>query len=399
MCKKLPINIKAIMPFILLFGTMFIFGAIGNIRGVSYPLIKTEFGISYEQQGAFVSIISFGYVAFCIVGGILLGSFGVKKTYLAGFVAMVLGLTGAFFLPGYLSVAAALFVIASSFGLLEINVNALAAQTFTRRSGLYLNLLHFMFGAGAILGPRMAGALAVSHGWRYAYLASIPMALLFFTMAVFTKLPDAGSAISDNTEKPKRTSYFTAIRTPTVWFLAAVLGLMLSVDISSSNWAGLYFQDIHGLDPRISGAAFLSNYFILFTISRLLSGFAIEKIGYVRSLFIASLAVIFIFVLGFLLGARGIFILPGLGFFTAIQWPTIMAVAIKHFKEDAPIMTSAIIPIAGGINSAIQYLIGLTNRYIGPAWGYRSSVFYAVLAHAALVFLSRRLLVPHKARQ
>ena len=388
---------KSLLPFILLFGTMFVFGIIGNIRGVSYPLIQAEFSISYEQQGAFVSIISFGYVVFCIVGGILLGSFGVKKTYIAGFIAMLLGLVGAYILPGFMFVAASLFIVSSSFGLLEINVNALAAQTFTKRTGLYLNLLHFFFGAGAILSPRIAGVLAVSHGWRQAYLLSIPLALIFLTLAIITRFPGSNSAVSEEPDRPKRTSYFTALKTPTVWFFAAVLGLLLSVDISSSNWAGLYFRDMHGLDPRVSGAAFLSNYFILFTISRLVSGFAIEKIGYVRSIFISSLIVILIFILGFLLGARGIYILPGIGFFTAIHWPTIMAVGIKHFKEDAPIMTSAIIPIAGGINSIVQYLIGVTNRYIGPAWGYRSSIFYAVLALAALFILTRRLRTPYKA--
>ena len=388
---------KSLMPFVLLFGTMFLFGIIANIRGVSYPLIKDEFGISYEQQGAFVSIISFGYVIFCIVGGILLSQFGVKKTYVAGFAAMVMGLTGAFLLPGFLSVAVALFVVSASFGILEININALAAQTFTKRTGLSLNLLHFLYGAGAIVSPRAAGALAVSFGWRHAYLASIPLALLFVTLAVFTRFPVSEAKVSEESGKPKKISYFTALKTPMVWVIAAVLGLLLAVDISSLNWAGLYFRDIHGLDPRVSTAAFLSNYFILFTVSRLVSGFAIEKLGYVRSLFITTLAVVVIFIIGFMLGVRGIYVLTALGFFTAIHWPTTMAVAMKYFKEDAPIMTSAIIPIAGAMNAGIQFLMGLTNRYIGPAWGYRSSIFYAVLALAALVFLVRRMRNPYKA--
>ena len=90
---------KSLLLFIILFGTMLLFGFIENIKGVTFPLIKVEFNTSYEQQGLMVSILSFSYVIFCFIGGILIGSFGVKKAFIAGFVIMILGLVGAFFLP------------------------------------------------------------------------------------------------------------------------------------------------------------------------------------------------------------------------------------------------------------------------------------------------------------
>ena len=154
---------------------------------------------------------------------------------------------------------------------------------------------------------------------------------------------------------------------------------------------------MYKLDIKTSGAAFISNFYILFTISRLLSGFVIEKIGYLRSLFIAAIAAVFIFILGFILGGKGIYVLPGLGFFTAIFWPTLLAVAMGYFKEDSPVMTSAIIVIAGALNSGIQFLIGLANRLAGPAWGYRSCLLYAIISVAALVVLFRCMRRPYKA--
>jgi fucose permease len=181
-----------------------------------------------------------------------------------------------------------------------------------------------------------------------------------------------------------------------VWVFSVALGLMVAVELCSANWGGLYFQDVYNLDPRTSGAAFISNFYILFTVSRLLGGFAIEKIGYVRSLYISAMATIFIFVLGFLMGENGIYVLPGLGFTTALFWPTIMAVAMGYFREDAPVMTSAIIVIAGAINSGVQFLMGLTNRLAGPAWGYRSGLFYAILIIVSLIILSRRMRQQYK---
>jgi fucose permease len=174
-----------------------------------------------------------------------------------------------------------------------------------------------------------------------------------------------------------------------VWVFAAALGLMVGVELCSPNWAGLYFQDVYNLGVETSGAAFVSNFYIFFTLSRLLSGFIIERIGYTRCLFIAAFAAILVFAAGFILGKTGIYVLPVVGFFVAVFWPTLLASAMVYFRQDSAVMTSAIIVIAGLINGGIQFAIGLTNRLIGPAWGYRSAILYAVLIIAALFVLSR----------
>ena len=390
---------RSVLLYLILFGTMFFLGCIDNIKGVSYPLIKAEFNIPYEQQGMMVSIFSLAFVVFCFVGGMILGSFGVKKTFLAGFVFMITGLVSVFAfpllgLPRILSLAA-LFFVSAALGLLEVGSNALAAQVFTTRVALLMSLLHFFYGAGSSLSPRFSGAIASGLGWRYIYLLSLPLALIFFVPSIFARFPqeDNSSSAAGGT---RRVRFFTALKNPMVWVISVVMGLMVGIEVSSINWAGLYFQDVYNLDPKTSGAAFISNFFIFFTVSRLLSGFAIEKIGYLRSLFIATLAAILVFTIGFTIGAKGIHVLPAVGFFIAVFWPTTLAIGMGYFKEDAPVMTSAIIVLSGALNSVMQFLIGLTNRVVGPAWGYRSCVVYALGIIAALVVLNKRLRHPYK---
>jgi fucose permease len=321
----------------------------------------------------------------------------VKKAYTVGAVFMIAGLAAVFFMPNYWLSTAALFLVCSAFGLFEVSANALATQLFTSRAALLMSLMHFFYGAGSSLSPRAAGAVAAALSWREVYLFSIPVALVVFIPSIFTRFPgaepDASGAPADF---KSRLGFFTALKIPMVWVFAVTLGFMVAVELCSANWAGLYFQDVYKLDPRTAGAAFISNFYILFTVSRLLSGFAIEKIGYMRSLIIAALAVVFIFVLGFILGEKGVYILPGLGFFTAIFWPTVMAAAMTYFKDDSPVITSAIIVIAGALNSGIQFLMGLTNRLAGPAWGYRSGLVYAVLIVASLAVLLRCMRNPSK---
>ena len=376
---------KTLPLLIILFGSMFLSGLIGNIQGVTYPLIKAEFNASYEQQGLMISLVSFGYMLWSLAGGILLGAFGTKKTFALGYVFLFLGLFGIFFMPGFWFIAGALFVIFAGFGLFNVSANALASQVFFHKTALYMNLLHFFYGAGSIISPRIAGALSVSVGWRHVYILYLPPVLFILIFSLFTRFPNQAKEGEGNGKpESKKTGFFTALKTPMVWAFALALGLMMTVEMSVISWAGLYFQDVYNLDPRIEGAAFISWFYILYTISRLLSGFVIEKAGYLRSLFVAVLALIFILALGFFLGAEGIYVFPVLGFFAAILWPTLMAMAMVYFREDAPVMTSAIIVAAGAFNGGIQYLIGLTNRLAGPAWGYRSILIYTVLIIAAL---------------
>jgi fucose permease len=373
---------------------MVIFGLVENIKGVSYPLIKTEFGASYGQQGGFVALLSYSYVFFCFIAGIFLGRFGVKRSLLSGLLCAMFGVTLVFFMPGYLAVGASLFLVYASFGFFEVGVNALATQVFTSRAALLMNLLHFFYGAGAILGPKAAGFLinSAGMGWRHVYLLTLPLSLALFIPALFTRFPgNAGERPAGDLPAEKPLSFLGALKMPMVWAFSIMLGLMEVVEFSSANWGGLYFQDVYGLDPRVDGAAFVSNFYILFTVSRLVSGFVIEKIGYVRSLFIACFATIAVYALGFALGVRGIWVLPLLGFFIAIMWPTVMAVAMGFFGKQAPVITSAIIVLSGAVNSALQFVIGLTNRFAGAAWGFRSCLGYAVILAVVLFLLNRRI--------
>ncbi len=163
------------------------------------------------------------------------------------------------------------------------------------------------------------------------------------------------------------------------------------VEFGAVNWGALYLQDVYQLDPRTVGASFVSAFYVMFTLSRLLSGLAIEKAGYVRSLYISAVCTIVAYLIGFALGRNGIWVLPFTGLFIAIMWPTMMAVAMKAFGPDAPVVTSAIITISGAINAVVQLIIGFTGEILGEAWGYRGCLLYAVVVLLSLRQLDRAL--------
>jgi fucose permease len=378
--------------FIITYATMFLFGFIENIKGVSFPLIKTEFGVSYDNQGGLVSITWFGYVIFCLLASLFMQRFGIKKSILAGYIMICTGAFATLLAPSFWAVSLTLLIVNTGFGFFEVGTNALGTAVFTKRAALMMSLMHFFYGFGAILGPKTAGLLTESFGfsWRKVYIVVIIPTLLIFLFALFTRFNE-NQHESNSEQSSAKITFASALKNPIVWLFCITLGFMEVIEFGAANWGGLYLQDVYNLDPRIVGASFVSTFYILFTLSRLFSGLAIEKIGYLRSLFIAVLCSIVFFFIGFALGRKGIWILTVTGFFIATLWPTIMAYAMKVFGKDAPTVTSVIITVSGAINGVFQLIIGFTNQYVGESWGYRSCLLYSIIVLIMLYFLSKKI--------
>jgi fucose permease len=383
---------KGRLLIFILYGTMFLFGFLENIKGVSYPLIKNEYHVSYETQGKMISSLSFCYTLFVVISGFVLSRFGTKIVYLMGLACAFLGVFSIYFMPGFWAAAFSLLLVFAGFGIFEIGINGVASRLFTEKTALMLNILHFMYGLGAIIGPKAAGMLADSAGpglgWRQIYLLTSPLVLVILVPAVFTKFPGVEGGVNE-APRGEGHGFIAALKTPMVWFFGLTLGLMMGLEMASANWGGLYFQDVYGMDPATRGANFVSAFYILFTLSRLVSGFLIEKAGYMRSLMGAALVVMAVFIAGFVLGERGIYVLPALGFFMAVFWPTLMAVAIRFFGNNAPVTCSAIIAMGGLVNAGIQLGTGYINRWIGAEWGYRSCLVFVLILFCALLGLNR----------
>ena len=384
----------------ILYGTMFLFGFLENIKGVTFPFIKNEFSVSYETQGMMISILTIGFTLFVVASGFMLSRFGIKKIYFLSLALCVLAVTSIFFMPGFRTVVLSLLFLFAGFGVIEISTHAVATQIFIKKAALMMNLLHFMYGIGAIASPKLAGILADTNGaglhWRYVYFLTIPLIMIIFIPMIFAKFPVPESKETENDVMPQKThDFLTALKTPSVWPFGITLGIMMSVELSASNWGGLYFQDLYGMDPVTKGANYVSAFYVLFTLSRLVSGFVIEKIGYICSLFGAIIISAVLFLAGFSLGPSGIYILPFQGFLLAILWPTIMAVAIGYFGKDAPLMTSAIIAIAGLVNSGIQFFMGYFNSWFGAGWSYRSCLLFTIILIPLLCIFNRMIKQNH----
>jgi fucose permease len=391
-------NRNKVLLLVVIYGNMILLGFINNLRGITFPLIKNSFQASYNDQGLLVAMVSFISVLACIAAGVFMGHFGLKKTFLSGFLFFMLGMGALFFSSGFWMAACLYLLLQTGCEVFEIAINGAGVRIFTARSALMLNLLHFFYGVGAIAGPCFAGFIVnmKNSSWQHVYPAGLIPVFVMLVITICTIFPgnSAGSQDQKNDqkdEKRRHVSFWSALKKPEVWLFGCILGLSGALDSGTVNWAGLFLQDVYGLDPSTTGALFFSLFFIPYTLSRLLSGFVIEKIGYSRSLLYSGCIIAALYIIGFGLGRHGIWVLPATGIFIAIIWPTTLAVSVGFFKQDAQAMSSPIITISFMVNGLIQYSLGLINRFAGPAWGYRSCTLYTAVIIVLFIQLRRML--------
>src|SRR5574338_1077566 len=127
-------QVRTTLLFLVIYATMFLFGLVENIKGVSSPLVKSEFGVNYESQGGLVSITWFGYVIFCLAASLFLQHFGIKKSILAGYILVGLGAIATLAAPSFWLVTLTLLIVNAGFGFYEVGANALASVVFTTRA-------------------------------------------------------------------------------------------------------------------------------------------------------------------------------------------------------------------------------------------------------------------------
>jgi fucose permease len=209
-------SVNAAVLYAIVYATMFFFGLVENLKGVVFPLVKTEFRVPYHEQGGLVSLTWFGYVAFCFLAALFLSRFGVKRSLLTGYALVCTGALLTLSAPSFFAVSLTLMIVNSGFGFFEVGANALGTVAFTSRAALMMNLMHFFYGLGAILGPQIAGLLTdtLQFSWRQVYLIVILPLILVACFIAVTRFEV--NAKDDNKPAQPRLTFFGALKDPMV---------------------------------------------------------------------------------------------------------------------------------------------------------------------------------------
>jgi fucose permease len=317
-----------------MYGGFLSMGVVMGMTGPLLPFLRADLHLSYAEAGLLFSAQSVGSFAVLVLGGWLVHAFGKKRLLLAGSVAYALGMAATAVAPDFWWVLAGNVFIGTGMSLLDIGISTLCIDANPQGKGRALNQLHFYFGAGAVLGPLVALALAhLDGGWRWAFglMALAPVALA--VLVPFLKTPPSPQA----TVAQKLAVY----RKPFLWWGALALFMYCGVEWGVGAWFPSYWKTVPGtasLDPAWA----VSLFWLTFAVGRFVQGAWADAMGFQRFLTLGIGATVAVTVLWVLFPqplAALVWILI-FGFVIAGQYPTFVALISHRYPEASGQVTS-----------------------------------------------------------
>ncbi|EMT39436.1 Fucose permease [Thermoanaerobacter thermohydrosulfuricus WC1] len=357
---------------------MMLIGIVENVKGPLIINIKTFYGVDYTMMGLFLSVGSFGFILSTFLGGFLADKIGRKSVLISGLILIIAGILGIFAARKFIVFLIFAFVMNMGMGLLEIGINAVASIVFIVNQALMMNLLHFFYGVGAIISPNMTVKLLhINFSWQQVYLTVGVIAFILMLAVLKIKMHGEEKHIARD-----KIDYIQILSDKRMWLFASMLGFYVASELGIGNWAVTFFSAQYKMDNTIS-SLYLGLFFATFTFGRLVGGFIIERIGYIKSLLIFSLVSSILIASG-MAGRNFAFLISVAGFFYSIIFPTTIAIVMKEFKQHVTIIIAIILTISSTINMLANFLIGRLNDIFGVFIGFSAILIFMIL----VVFMS-----------
>lgn len=352
------------------FFAFLLFGITDNLKGSTLPAMLAELNIDYGTGGNIFFSQYVGFFIATLITGILADRFGLKLVIVLAGIFLAIGVAGysSFSTPVLLSLS--LFIVGMGLGAFELGPNAVIVSLYHEQKGLYLNLMAVMHGLGSMIAPLFAGLLfTMDFTWRMIYRMDLVLIVVFILTSLLLRFPKSEEkaaldfrSIPNVAFKRQMPLYYGAM----LFYVAAEIGL--------ASWLVVYLQDQRGMDAVFSNNS-LALFFGLLMVGRLIGGFIVKRLGYLRSILSASLLGVLSIILG-IFTPYSLF-LPLTGFFFSIIFPTITASVSDSEHENINTILGMLFTFSG--------LGGVIGPWI-MAWG--SELFGLQVGFAILILLS-----------
>ena len=336
-----------------------------NTRGIFIPSFKSDFSIDNTSIGIMLFIGSLAYILFTYIGGLLCERIGQKKVIILGIAFMFFSLALLSVVDSYMAFLADMFIMNIGLALTSIAINTLVPVLFLSYQAILMNITHFCYGVGGASGQALGGIL-MGRGftWRNIYLGISVLFVILFIAFTFIKIPH-----THKYSERSKMNILGVLRNKVVNFYVFALGFYVFAEIATLSWMVNYIKDNYKYNS--SKSAFYSVMFlIIFSIGRLVGGFVVEKIGYLKAVMSSLIIAVSLFTLGLVIGEKGLIILSVSGLFFAITFPTLVLTISKVFKQNTSYITGVIITLTSSVNMLLNLVIGKLNDKIGTYFAF-----------------------------
>ena len=353
--------------------------------------MKDEVPLSYSQYGALQSLGLFSYVIWAFSAASVLDSMGYKLTFVISIIASIIGNFLTITSKNYLVILASQFFATSLLGVLDDCPTSLAVIVFTKHSGALFCIMSGIYGLGAFVGPLWAKWIMDTfpkYTYRGIYVSmNIPivLVLLFLSFIPFAiNHPRKKDDVPEVSQKEHMTVW-KCIKSPMIWYCGLMLIMMTTAERSTLFWGSVYVKEVLHLTED-DGALLNSRFYFCFMVSRFLGGFVTDWLGPFLMEYIIIPAGIVVYIIGFAMGVKGVYVLPLVGIFVSLYFPTFIVSTSRYWGDDCAIPVACILPIQCGIGALIQSALGVINEHYGPQYAYWAAVPCAGIALLMFIF-------------
>ncbi len=380
--KNQPLKTTVFLVTAACFLSFFVFGFTDNLKGPTLPSMIHELNIDYGTSGNIFFGEYFGFVITSLLAGILADRFGLRVILILAGGLLAAGVAGYSTFSNTMVLTISLFSVGLGLGAIELGANATIVQIHPEKTGLYLNLMAVLHGVGSLIAPLFAGwLLGLDVSWRAIYRWDILLIGLFVLLFLFLQFPK--SQAQNNSIDFKNIPNF-AFKGILPWFYAAI-AFYVAAEIGVGSWLVTFLQDTRSQSILASNQS-LSLFFGLLTLGRLVGGFIVHRLGYLRSILFASIASLICVSLGTFTTLSIFF--PITGFFFSIIFPTFTAAVSEDLKENTNTILGVLFTFAGIGGLLGPWIIAWASDLFGLKIGFAFiGVFTALLVISVSILL------------
>ena len=380
--KNQPLKTTVFLVTAACFLSFFVFGFTDNLKGPTLPSMIHELNIDYGTSGNIFFGEYFGFVVTSLLAGILADRFGLRIILILAGGLLAAGVAGYSTFSNTMVLTISLFSVGLGLGAIELGANATIVQIHPEKTGLYLNLMAVLHGVGSLIAPLFAGwLLGLDVSWRAIYRWDILLIGLFVLLFLFLQFPK--SQAKNNSIDFKNIPNF-AFKGILPWFYAAI-AFYVAAEIGVGSWLVTFLQDTRSQSILASNQS-LSLFFGLLTLGRLVGGFIVHRLGYLRSILFASIASLICVSLGTFTTLSIFF--PITGFFFSIIFPTFTAAVSEDLKENTNTILGVLFTFAGIGGLLGPWIIAWASDLFGLKIGFAFiGVFTALLVISVSILL------------
>ena len=337
---------------------MIVTGISDSLRGGFSPVFAEHFQINATKVSLIISVSYVGNLFFLFFGGKFVDSYSKKKVLTAITLLWMFALLIYIMTDSYFFLVFGMFFSMGASTLLSTTINVLIPFIFLT-PGLVINVLNFTQGLGVSGCQKFLSPIANGYSaWKYINLGLLLVGIICLILTQCIKFPQEQAKVKPSVKK-------SVMGYKVFPYLVFVFGFYFIAEHGLMNWLVSYGSKHLGYSVSKS-ATYLSVFFALITVGRLLFAPFVNKIGALKSLLIFSSIGGVLYIFGILTGMKGLWLvsLSGIGF--SILYPTLVLM-IRHYYEEDLIgsATGKVISIATFFDIGFNLIFGKAVDLVG----------------------------------